>query len=77
MDTTAMRKSIYGSLRYERKQRGLTQTQVAEKLDTSATTIGAWEGENGSISFEKAWALADFYGIGLDQLAGRTEGTVV
>ncbi len=73
MDSTTRRKSICGSLRYERKQHGLTQVQVAEELSVTPTTVGIWEGENGSISFEKAWALADFYGISLGQLAGRDE----
>ena len=70
------RKCIKGSLRYERNQRNLTQQAVAQAIDVNPATMNAWEGENGSISFEKAWALADFYGISLDQLAGRTEGEV-
>lgn len=65
-------KSIKGSLAYERRQAGLTQAQVADEIGSDKGTIGSWELGDGSINFERAWALADLYGISLDQLAGRT-----
>lgn len=65
-------KSIYGSLRYERKQRGYTQASLGEKIGRNQTTINAWEGESGSIPLIDAWKIADVYGISLDKLAGRS-----
>lgn len=70
--TTEQRiKSITGSLRTERSNHGYTQKSLATAIDVNASTIGAWEGNGGSIGFEEAWRIADLYGISLDQLAGR------
>ena len=64
-------KFIKGSLRVERDSRDLSQVQLGEKIGTNPSTICAWEGKGGSISLDDAWAIADVYGISLDQLAGR------
>ena len=65
------RKTINGSLRYERKEHGHTQKSIAEAIDVSEKTVNSWEGIVGSIPLEDAWRIADVYGISLDQLAGR------
>jgi len=64
-------KSIKGSLIVERKNRGLTQAALADQIGASPSTVSAWETGDGSIGLEEAWAIADRYGISLDQLAGR------
>ena len=70
--TTAQRtKSIVGSLRTERSNHGFTQKSLASAISVNESTVGAWEGNGGSIGLEEAWRIADLYGISLDQLAGR------
>lgn len=67
-----VRKSISGSLRYERTEHGYTQQSLAEALGMNKSTVGGWENSVGSIGLDDAWQVADVYGISLDQLAGRT-----
>ena len=67
-----VRKSIFGSLKYERRERGHTQRQLAEAVGRNQSTVNGWEGDGGSIGLDDAWQVADVYGISLDQLAGRS-----
>jgi transcriptional regulator with XRE-family HTH domain len=64
-------KAIKGSLGYERRSHGMTQAELGEAIDNNQATISSWESGDGSINLERAWAIADVYGIPLDQLAGR------
>ena len=71
-------KSIQGSLRYERRKHGYTQKALGESIaedgvNVAESTIVGWESGEGSITLERAWQIADLYGIGLDQLAGRPQ----
>ena len=71
-----VRKSICGSLRFERTEHGHTQRSLAEALGMNPSTIGAWENNSGAIGLDDAWQVADVYGISLDQLAGRSAKAV-
>lgn len=66
-----VRKSICGSLRYERQKHGYTQAELATELHRSPSTVNSWEGMDGSVGLDDAWRIAELYGITLDQLAGR------
>lgn len=71
-------KSIKGSLRYERRKAGYTMKQLGEAIaedgpNVAESTIVGWESGDGSITLERAWQLAELYGISLEQLAGRPQ----
>ena len=67
---------IKGGLRAERNRVDLSQKQVSDLTGYNTSTISNWEKGAGSIGFEEAYALADLYGVSLDQLAGRAFVTV-
>ena len=45
----------------------------AEAIGANQSTVGMWE-QRAGVSLEDAWKLADYYGISLDELAGRIAG---
>lgn len=67
------RKFFPERLRELRKERGETQQQVANGLGVPRQHYQKFElGEN-LPGLEKFLALADYFGVSLDYLAGRTE----
>jgi transcriptional regulator with XRE-family HTH domain len=56
------------SIRISKK---LTQEQVARKVDIALRVYQRYERGEGKPSFENLWALADFFGISVDELMGR------
>lgn len=62
--------AIAESLRVLRAKTGKTQTGVAKEVGISQTTLSAWE-HFGGLSLRNAVMMADYYGVGLDELAGR------
>ena len=57
-------------LRVLRKERGLTQDQLAEKTNISQTAISNWEAGNRSPSVEYVITLAKFFSVSLDYMCG-------
>ena len=53
-----------------RKERGLTQDQLAVKTNISQTAISNWEAGNRSPSIEYVIALAHYFGVSLDYICG-------
>lgn len=53
-----------------RKQKGLTQQGLADKISVSKITILRWENEERQIKPEKAQQLADFFGVSVGYLLG-------
>ena len=51
-----------------RKQQGLTQQQLADKLDLSNKTISKWESGSGSPDISNLPILADALGVSVDEL---------
>ena len=51
-----------------RKDKGLTQAQLAEKLNVSDKTISKWEQDSGSPSVEFFPALANLFNVTIDYL---------
>lgn len=62
--------TIAGELRAHRARKDVTQREVAEAIGANQSTVGMWE-QRAGVSLEDAWKLADYYGISLDELAGR------
>lgn len=60
-------------IRQLRKERGLTQSEVADELMCDQSLYSKYEREVCSLSLENAIKLARYYGVSLDYLAGLTE----
>lgn len=56
-------------LREYRELAGLTQQEVADKLDISVSRYGSWEREDRQVNLREAAILADIFGCSLDALA--------
>jgi transcriptional regulator with XRE-family HTH domain len=55
-----------------RKQRHLSQRDLADKLQVAQQTIGGWETGRTEPNNELLSKLADFFGVTVDYLLGRT-----
>ena len=53
-----------------RKDRGLTQTQLADALNVSQSTIASWENGTRQPTTDFLPTLAEFYGISTDKILG-------
>lgn len=55
-------------LKVLRKQRGLTQEQIAEKFNVSARTVSRWENGNNMPDLDVLIEISDFYEVDLREL---------
>lgn len=62
----------YQRIRDLREDCDLTQKQLCEKLQMHKTTYTNYEQGKHSVPLEFAAELAEFYGVSLDYIAGRT-----
>ncbi len=62
----------YSRIRDLREDSDLTQIELCEKLYMNKTTYTNYEQGKHSVPFDFAVTLAEFYGVSLDYLAGRT-----
>ena len=60
-----------------RKSSGLTQDELANKLDVSRSTIGMYESGAREPDYETLEAIADFFNVDTDYMLGRTNKTTV
>ena len=60
------------SIIVQRKKMGLTQEELAEKLDVSAAAISKWERGVSTPELSMVCKMADCFGISVDELLGRT-----
>lgn len=60
-----------------RKQRGLTQEELAEKLYVSRTAISKWESGRGVPNIESLKAISKFFAVTLDDLLSSDELLVI
>ncbi len=56
-----------------REHRKLTQADVAKALGIDRTTYGKYETGDSSPHYEKLIQLADFFGVSVDYLIGKTD----
>lgn len=68
------RKAGVANLAALRKSRGITQTQLAETLSVSRMTVARWESGAFEPSLADLVILADYFGVSLDELVGRSSG---
>ena len=57
--------------KYHRQKSNLSQKELAELINTSQQNISRWEKNEVEPSISFCVALADYYGISLDELIGR------
>lgn len=69
--TSALRQRVGANLRALREMRGLSLADVSAAVEgVKPDTLSNWENGKTGVSYEKAWALADFYGVSLEALRG-------
>lgn len=56
-----------------RKQKGLTQEELAQALFVSRTAVSKWESGRGYPNLESLKAIADFFGVTVDELLSGEE----
>lgn len=59
-------------IRQLRKEKRLSQTELAKYLHVSQATVTAWETGRSDPNISALNALADFFNVSTDYLAGRT-----
>lgn len=57
-------------LQYLRRREGLSQAELAEKLNIAKSTVSMYERDERKPSFEMLEAIADFFNINMDTLVG-------
>jgi transcriptional regulator with XRE-family HTH domain len=71
LDDPSDRRQISERIKSARRSAGLTQRQLAEKLDVSAGAVGQWE-TGGVPTAERLATLADSLRVSLDWLLGKS-----
>lgn len=61
------------NLASERHRIGMSQTELAEELHVSLSSIGKWEKDISTMPMEVVKKAASFFGCSVDYLADRTE----
>ena len=56
-----------------RKEKGLSQHQLAKEIGTSQANLSRWEQGLIEPSIIECWKLADFFEVSIDLLCGRKE----
>ena len=56
-----------------RKEKGLSQRQLAKELDTSQAHVSRWEQGLNEPSIVECWKIADFFDVSIDVVCGRKE----
>lgn len=64
--------AFYQRIRDLREDADKTQSELAAYLGTTAQYYGKYEKGERELPFSRAVQLADFYGVSLDYIAGRT-----
>ena len=59
-------------LRELRKNQGVTQREIAQYLGVSVSTFSGWETGIYQMDYEHLCKTADFFGVSVDELLGRT-----
>lgn len=56
-----------------RKEKGLSQRQLAKELGTSQANLSRWEQGLIEPSIVECWKIADYFDVSIDIICGRTE----
>ncbi len=66
-----MSKNFSDNFKYMRKQRGLTQEQIAETLGVSCQAVSKWETNSSYPDISLLPIIADYFGVSVDYLIGH------
>ena len=64
---------FYSKLQALRKQKGITQEELAEKLFVSRTAVSKWESGRGYPNLDSLKAIASFFSVTIDELLSGDE----
>ena len=56
-----------------RKEKGLSQRQLAKEIGTSQANLSRWEQGLNEPSIIECWKIADYFDVSIDLLCGRRE----
>ncbi len=70
-----MTESIGKTIRRLRKERGLTQEELAERLNVTSQAVSKWESESGMPDISQIVPLASVFGVSTDVLFGLDNTT--
>lgn len=56
-----------------RKDKGITQQELANALNRDRSTVGGYESERKEPDFETLCAIAEYFDVSLDYILGRTD----
>ena len=65
------KEQVAENLRVCRARKNVRQADVADATGISAVSVCAWESGKQVMTLDNAVKIADYYGISLDELAGR------
>ena len=68
---------IYERIKELRKEMGLSQEKVAQERSMYVTTYRRYESGERELPMEVAVRIADYYGVSLDYLAGRSNDRTI
>lgn len=73
--TANWKEILAGNLARLRREKGLTQAELGEKLNYSDKSISKWERGEGVPDLQVMIALSELYGVSIDEMTGRKETT--
>ena len=68
-----MNEIFCATFKHLRESRELTQSELAKRLEVSRSALGMYEQGHREPDFETLLRIADFFGVTLDYLFGRSE----
>ena len=68
-----MKLEIANSIKRLRKEKGITQLQLAMELNMSQNTISRYETGERQAGYDELIKIADYFNVSIDYLLGRTE----
>lgn len=66
-----MKHSFSTNLKALRIDKGLKQSDLAQKLSTTQRKVSYWENGKTEPDITSLWEIADFFDISIDELIGR------
>ena len=61
------------NLKLYRKERKLSQEQIARQVGVTQQCVSEWEKESIEPTLSNLWAIADIFDVSVDELIGRTQ----